>query len=72
MVRRQIGQEFFRFAVVRGGGRSSLDDLLDLIDWVPIERHLETISCAAKGEPPGRRWPCSRRCCWRSGTTCRT
>jgi IS5 family transposase len=51
MVCRQIGQELFRFAVVRGGGRSSLDDLLGLIDWAPIERQLKPISCAAKGEP---------------------
>ncbi|WP_234833335.1 transposase, partial [Sinorhizobium meliloti] len=31
-----------------------MDELARLIDWVPIERHLAAISCAAKGEPA---WP---------------
>lgn len=31
-----------------------MDELAGLIDWVPIERHLAVISCAAKGEPA---WP---------------
>jgi IS5 family transposase len=53
MVRRRIGQELFRFAVVRGG-RSSLDDFPDLIDGVPLECQLGAVSCAARGEPA---WP---------------
>ncbi|RVI93357.1 IS5 family transposase [Sinorhizobium meliloti] len=53
MGRRRIGQEKFGFAVDRGQ-HSSLDELARLIDWVPIERHLAVISCAAKGEPA---WP---------------
>ena len=53
MARRRIGQEKLGFAVDRGR-HSSLDELAKLIDWIPIERHLSVISCAAKGEPG---WP---------------
>jgi IS5 family transposase len=34
--------------------QATLDKLLDLIDWAPVEHHLRDISCAAKGEPA---WP---------------
>ncbi len=54
MGRRRIGQERFRFVAERSGRRSCLDDLVALIDWVPVEHHLAVISCAAKGEPA---WP---------------
>ena len=53
MSRRRIGQERFGFAG-DGGKQSSLDELTKLIDWMPIDRSLEIISCAAKGEPA---WP---------------
>jgi IS5 family transposase len=52
MSRRSIGQETFGFAI--GQSRSSsLDELLALIDWMPIDDTLKGISCAAK-EPA---WP---------------
>lgn len=54
MSRRRIGQERFGFGDGRGGARSSLDDLVGLIDWAPVERALAEISSAAKGEPA---WP---------------
>ncbi len=54
MSRRRIGQERFPFAVEQSRPRSSLDSLAGLIDWTPIERHLDGISAAAKGEPA---WP---------------
>jgi transposase, IS5 family len=53
MSRRRIGQERFGFAC-DGGKQSSLDELTKLIDWMAIDRTLEVISCAAKGEPA---WP---------------
>ena len=53
MSRRSIGQEAFGFAI--GQSRSSsLNELLTLIDWVPIDDALKVISCAAKGEAG---WP---------------
>lgn len=54
MARRRIGQESFGFGDGRSGRYSSLDDLVALIDWVPVERHLADISSSAKGEPA---WP---------------
>lgn len=54
MGRRRIGQETFSFAAAGRGSGSSLDKLSGLIDWAPIEDHLEVISCAAKGEAA---WP---------------
>jgi len=54
MGRRRIGQETFGFVPERSARRSCLDDLVALIDWAPVERHLAVISCAAKGEPA---WP---------------
>jgi IS5 family transposase len=53
MSRRNIGQEKFGFAFGRSRS-SSLDELLTLIDWMPIDDALKGISCAAKGEPA---WP---------------
>ncbi len=53
MGRRRIGQEKFGFAIERGQGSLS-DELSKLIDWVPIDRALAVISCAARGEPA---WP---------------
>lgn len=53
MARRRIGQEMLRLSVDRGR-RSPLDDLAGLVDWTPIDRQLDDISCAAKGEPA---WP---------------
>ena len=54
MCRRTIGQEALNFSVYGTSRRSSLDELLRLIDWSPIERGLECIHSAAKGEPA---WP---------------
>ena len=53
MSRRRIGQERFGFAS-NSSKQSSLDELTKLIDWTPIDRSLEVISCAARGEPA---WP---------------
>jgi IS5 family transposase len=53
MSRRSIGQEAFGFAIGRSRS-SSLNELLTLIEWVPIGDALKGISCAAKGEPG---WP---------------
>ena len=69
MVHRSIGQEWFGF-VGRERTTSSLDALASLIDWTPIAALLDPLYPAAKGDPPGRRWRCSRRCCCRSGTIC--
>ncbi len=54
MSRRQIGQEAFDFPNGRALRRSTLDELVKLIDWAPVESRLGDISCAAKGEPA---WP---------------
>jgi IS5 family transposase len=53
MGRRRIGQEKFGFVVERSKP-SSLDALVKLIDWAPIDGALGMISSAAKGEPA---WP---------------
>lgn len=53
MSRRRIGQEAFGFAVDRCAS-SSLDDLIRLIDWGPVDEALSVVSCASKGEPA---WP---------------
>ncbi|MCA1443788.1 transposase [Ensifer sp. IC4062] len=53
MGRRRIGQEKFGFVLERGKP-SSLDALVKLIDWAPIDGALGVISSAAKGEPA---WP---------------
>jgi hypothetical protein len=62
MARRRIGQDTLVFSSEGAGPQSTLDRLLDLIDWVPVEHLLRDISCAAKGEPAGRPWRCSRPC----------
>ena len=54
MAVRRIGQETFGFGDDRDRRLSSLDNLLGLIGWSPVERHLADISCAARGEPA---WP---------------
>jgi transposase, IS5 family len=54
MSRRRIGQEDFRFVSQDGMRRSSLDELENLIDWLPIARELDNIHSARKGEPA---WP---------------
>ncbi len=50
---RRIGQELFGFTA-DGSKQSSLDEPTKLIDWMPIDRSLAVISCAARGEPA---WP---------------
>jgi transposase, IS5 family len=52
--RRQIGQETFSFSANENARRSSLDELVDLIEWAAIEKHLSNISGSVKGEPA---WP---------------
>ncbi len=54
MARRRIGQDTLVFSSEGAGRQSTLDKLLDLIDWTPVEQQLRDISCAAKGEPA---WP---------------
>ena len=54
MARRRIGQEVFGFGTGDAGRRSSLGDLAALIDWSVIERQLDAIHSATKGEPA---WP---------------
>ena len=54
MSRRRIGQETLPFRVEQPRRPSSLDGLAGLIDWGPVECHLNGISAAAKGEPA---WP---------------
>lgn len=54
MARRRIGQYMLVFGSAGAGPQSTLDKLLGLIDWAPIEYQLRDISCAAKGEPA---WP---------------
>lgn len=54
MARRRIGRDTLVFSSEGAGRQSTLDRLLDLIGWVPVEHPLRDISCAAKGEPA---WP---------------
>ncbi|SDE23822.1 IS5 family transposase [Belnapia rosea] len=54
MARRRIGQDMLVFSSESAARQSTLDRLLELIDWVPVEHQLRDISCAAKGEPA---WP---------------
>ena len=54
MAHRRIGQDTLMFSSAGAARQSTLDKLLELIDWTPIERQLRDISCAAKGEPA---WP---------------
>jgi len=53
MPHRRIGQEVFGFGA-DAGRRSCLEELRALIEWSVIERLLDPIHCAAKGEPA---WP---------------
>ena len=50
MSRRQIGQEALPLVTGARERRSSLDEMAGLIEWEPIERHLDAISAAAKRE----------------------
>ena len=43
MLRRRIGQETL---VPEPDGRSSLDEIVELIDWAPIERELDVVMLA--------------------------
>ena len=54
MSRRQIGQEAFSFSASEKARRSSLDGLIELIEWAAIDQHLRDISGSVKGEPA---WP---------------
>jgi transposase, IS5 family len=54
MSRRQIGQETFSFSANENARRSSLEDLVDLIEWAAIDKHLSNITGSVKGEPA---WP---------------
>lgn len=54
MGRRRIGQETFGFEGDRAGRGCCLDRLDDLVEWQAIERRLDDIYQAAKGEPA---WP---------------
>ncbi len=55
MARRRIGQEALALPGSGQAGRgSTLDQLATLIDWAPVEVHLNDVYAAAKGEPA---WP---------------
>ena len=49
MPRRRIGKEVFRIGA-EAGRRSGLEELSALVEWSLIERLLDLIHCAAKGE----------------------
>ena len=48
---RSIGQERFGFASRARSAGSSLDALVDLIDWAPVARLLDPLYPASKSEP---------------------
>ncbi len=50
MSRRRIGQEVFSFSANEKSRRSSLDGLIELIEWAAIDKHLGDISASGKGE----------------------
>jgi transposase, IS5 family len=50
MARRRIGQEQICSRVEQARGGASLDEMLGLIEWAEIDRHLVGIYAAAKGE----------------------
>jgi len=54
MARRRIGQEAFGFVQGERGRNGRLDAIAGMLDWAPIERLLQDIHAAAKGEPA---WP---------------
>jgi transposase, IS5 family len=54
MLRREIGREGLRLAPPAATRRSSLDELVALIEWAPLAHQLNGIHSAAKGEPA---WP---------------
>jgi hypothetical protein len=55
MSRRRIGQETFGFGSDDRGG-SSLDDLLRLVDWAPVDRYLAVISNLECGDAMKRKF----------------
>jgi len=69
MARRRIGQESLAFTAREPGRNAALDELAAAIDWAPLAKVLDGIYAARRR---GRRWRCSRRCCWAFGTTFRT
>ena len=62
MAQRRIGQEKLGLRHPGERRRSSLDEIDALIDWTVVAQALSEVYASAKGESPGRRWPCSRRC----------
>lgn len=54
MAHRRIGQDRLVFSSESAGGQSTLDKLLELSDWRPVERQLRDISSAVRREPA---WP---------------
>lgn len=54
MSRRRIGQEAFGFVQGERGRNARLDALGQVVDWTPVEKLLDGIHAAAKGEPA---WP---------------
>jgi hypothetical protein len=54
MARRRIGQEAFGFVQGERGRNGRLDAIAVMLDRAPIERLLQDIHAAAKGEPA---WP---------------
>ena len=54
MSHRSIGQERFGFASRARSSGSSLDALIELIDWAPVAGLLDPLYPASKGEPA---WP---------------
>ena len=69
MARRRIGQEDLRLGDRESNRAGSLDALRGLVDWAEIDRHLAPIYAARRASKLGLLCPCSRLCCWRSGTT---
>ena len=50
MAHRRIGQDTLLFGSAGSGRQLTLDKLLELIYWTPVEYQLRGVSCAAKGE----------------------
>lgn len=58
MRRRRIGQESFGFGGDSKGRNSSLDNLMALIDWMPIDRDVAETPKQPRENKAGHRWPC--------------
>ena len=54
MARRRIGQERLAVSGTEPHGRTSLDEVAALVDWVELDRLLTDISASPRGEPG---WP---------------